>query len=159
MDNEEDSIFLCQICYLKSGARNRLSKSAPDKHMLQTFHSNFDNETKVQICCNFETTLKKQIRKEITNTPAQPDQEPPPPPPALTPHDDRINFCTPASFVSVDEEEINNHQPTRVSPRNINFVQDQGAEGRPIQAPQPSMTRMDVFKRRLAPVRRSQHKQ
>ena len=62
--------------------------------------------------------IKEKIDKEISNT--QPDQEPPPPP-ALTPRDDRIHFRTPAYFVSVDEEEIINHQLTRVSPRNINF--------------------------------------
>ena len=76
-----------------------------------------------------------------------------------TPKDQTQTFCTPASFVSVNEEERNNHQPTRFLPRNINFVPTQDDnDPNPVGTTRLSMTRMDFFKRRLASTEKSKYR-
>ena len=65
LDKEEDRIFVCQLCYLKSGENNRLSESTSDEHTLQNFRTSFNSATKVQICRIYESTLKRTIRKKI----------------------------------------------------------------------------------------------
>ena len=66
--------------------------------------------------------------------------------PPCTPNDQTQTFRTPASFVSVDEEEQNNHQPTRVLPRNIKFIPTQDDNNpNPVGTTRLFMTRMDIF--------------
>ena len=67
--------------------------------------------------------------------------------------------------MSANDEEIANQKPTRVSPRNINFVNAQNLEESqkrnapmPIHVSQSSLIRMDIFKQMLASTEKLRYK-